>query len=107
MSQRRPEAERHYAPTQRVEANALEEARDWMLKQLPRLTAWTELTAVAPHQRASETGEGPTPASYLASTLSASLELVKEGRLNARQMEAFDPIFVKTRRDTLVLEAEQ
>jgi len=107
VSQRRREAERHYAPTQRVEAFALEEARDWMLKQLPRLTAWTELTSVAPHRRASEDEEGPTPASYLASTLSASLELVKEGRLNARQMEAFAPVFVKTRRDTLVLEADQ
>ena len=107
VSQRRREAERHYAPTQRVEAFALEEARDWMLKQLPRLTAWTELTAVAPHRRPGEDGEGPTASSYMASTLSASLELVKEGRLNARQMEAFDPIFVKTRRDTLVLEADK
>lgn len=103
VSQRRREAERHYNPTQRVEAFALEEARDWMLKQLPRLSAWTELTAVAPHGR---DGEGPTGSSYLASTLSASLELVKEGRLSARQLEAFDPLFVKSRRDALVLESE-
>jgi len=61
------------------------------------------LTAVAPHGR---DGEGPTGASYLASTLSASLELVKEGRLSARQLEAFDPLFVKSRRDALVLESE-
>lgn len=106
VAQRRREAERHYAPTQRVEAFALEEARDWMLKQLPRLTAWTELTTVAPRPRPGEE-DGPSSASFLASTLSASLELVKEGRLNARQMEAFDPIFIRTRRDTLVLEADQ
>ncbi len=106
VAQRRREAERHYAPTQRVEAFALEEARDWMLKQLPRLTAWTELTTVAPRPRPGEE-DGPSSASFLASTLSASLELVKEGRLTARQMEAFDPIFIRTRRDTLVLEADQ
>ena len=104
VSQRRREAERHYSPTQRVEAFALEEARDWMLKQLPRLSAWTELSAITPGVRGD--GEGPTGASYLASTLSASLELVKEGRLSARQLEAFDPLFVKSRRDTLVLESE-
>ena len=104
VSQRRREAERHYNPTQRVEAFALEEARDWMMKQLPRLTAWTELTAVAPSARE---GDGPTGASYLASTLSASLELVKEGRLSARQMESFDPLFIKGRRDSLVLETPE
>lgn len=104
VSQRRREAERHYNPTQRIEAFALEEARDWMLKQLPRLTAWTELSAITPEGRGD--GEGPTGASYLASTLSASLELVKEGRLSAKQLEAFDPLFVKSRRDTLVLESE-
>lgn len=103
VTQRRREAERHYNPTQRIEAFALEEARDWMLKQLPRLSAWTELSAITPSGR--EEG-GPTGASYLASTLSASLELVKEGRLSARQLEAFDPLFVKSRRDALVLEAE-
>jgi len=103
VTQRRREAERHYNPTQRVEAFALDEARDWMMKQLPRLTAWTELTAVAPKGRGDD---GPSDASCLASTLSASLELVKEGRLSARQMAAFDPLFVKTRRDALVLEAE-
>lgn len=105
VSQRRREAERHYSPTQRVEAFPLEEARDWMMKALPRLSAWTELTRVAP--RSSGDGEGPTDASFLASTLSASLELVKEGRLHAKQMEAFDPLFIKGRKDVLVLEPEE
>ena len=40
---------------------------------------------------------GPSRASYLASTLSASLELVKEGALQARQMEAFADLYLKVR----------
>ena len=105
VSQRRREAERSYSPTQRVEAFPLEEARDWMMSQLPRLSAWTELTRVAPKGHAE--GEGPSQTSCLASTFSASLELVKEGRLEAKQLDAFDPLFVKSRRDVLVLEPEQ
>ena len=42
-------------------------------------------------------GEGPSRASYLASTLSASLELVKEGALEARQLEAFDDLYLRAR----------
>lgn len=105
VTQRRREAERHYAPTQRIEAYPLEEARDWMMRLLPRLSAWTDLTSVAPE--GAREGEGPTPASCLASTFSASLELVKEERLEARQMGPFEPLFVKTRRDALVLESEE
>ncbi|MBN9319561.1 MAG: segregation/condensation protein A, partial [Caulobacterales bacterium] len=47
-----------------------------------------------------ETGQGPGAASYLASTLAASLELVKEGALEARQMEAFADVYLR-RRETL------
>ena len=39
----------------------------------------------------------PSRASYLASTLSASLELVKEGALEARQLEAFADIYLRAR----------
>ena len=44
-------------------------------------------------------GEGPTQASYLASTLSAGLELVKEGALEARQLEAFADVYLRARRE--------
>jgi segregation and condensation protein A len=42
---------------------------------------------------------GPSRASYLASTLSASLELVKEGLMEARQLEAFADLFVRRRKE--------
>jgi segregation and condensation protein A len=66
---------------------------------------WTVLSTVAPIDRALEDDDGPTPASYLASTLSASLELVKEGVLEARQMEAFQDIYLRTRAEPLEAEA--
>ena len=44
-------------------------------------------------------GDGqPGRASYVASTLSASLELVKEGALEARQLEAFADIYLRTKK---------
>ena len=45
---------------------------------------------------------GRRRASYLASTLSASLELVKEGDLEARQMEAFADIYLRARKGDAV-----
>jgi segregation and condensation protein A len=95
VTQRRREEQRRYNPTQRVEAFALEEARDWLRQVLPRLAAWTPLEKVAPGREAGE--DGPTQASYLASTLSASLELVKEGAMDVRQAEAFDELYLRRR----------
>jgi segregation and condensation protein A len=40
---------------------------------------------------------GPSRASFLASTLSAGLELVKDGALEARQLEAFADIYLRAR----------
>ncbi len=61
---------------------------------LPELARWTALAGIAPWR---PEGEGPSRASYVASTLSASLELVKEGALEARQLEAFADIYLRTR----------
>ena len=61
------------------------------------LEAWTPLAGLAPFRHG---GEGPSRASYLASTLSASLDLVKEGLLEARQLEAFAEIYLRARRRT-------
>ena len=91
--QRRRESQRQYNPGQRVEAFALEEAREWLREIMPRLSGWTPLEQVAPEPE----GEGPSRASYLASTLSASLELVKEGALEARQLQPFDELFLRRR----------
>jgi len=93
VGQRRREQGRHYNPGQRVEAYPLEEARDWLRDILPRLSDWTPLEKVAPVWD----GEGPSQASLTASTLSAGLELVKEGAMDVRQERAFDAVWLKRR----------
>ena len=93
VTQRRREQARHYNPTQRVEAFALEEARVWLRDILPRLADWTPLDRVAPVRD----GEGPSQASLTASILSAGLELVKEGAMDVRQDRAFDAVWLKRR----------
>lgn len=94
IGQRRKEAGRHYTPRVQ-EAYPLEEARERLRTLLPDLDRWTKLSGVAPRR---QFAEGPTQASYVASTLSASLELVKEGAMEARQLEAFTDIYLRTRR---------
>jgi segregation and condensation protein A len=96
VAQRRREERRNYAPGQRVEAFQLEAARDWLRSMMPRLADWTTLDQVAP-AREDEGEEGPSQASYTASTLSASLELVKEGAMDVRQSEPFADLFLKRR----------
>lgn len=94
VSQRRREARRRYSPAPQ-QAYGLEEARDRLRGMLAELQRWTPLTGVAPM----ETGAGgPTRASFVASTLSASLELVREGGLEARQLEHFAEIYLRRRR---------
>lgn len=85
-------AERRYRPTAPV-VYPLDDARDRLRRLLPELKAWTPLGSVAPPTRAA----GPSGASCMASTLSAGLELVKEGRLEARQLAAFDEVYLRRR----------
>ena len=92
--QRTREAGRTYAPTSRVEAFPLEAARHRLREILPELDAWASLSVIAPHPTG---GEGPSRASYVASTLSAGLEMVKEGVLEARQLEAFAELYLRAR----------
>ncbi len=94
VTQRRREVARHYDPGRRVEAFSLEEARDHLRAQLPELADWTGLGDLAPEPL--ETG-GPSRKSMLASTFSASLELVKEGVLDARQLALFDELYLRSR----------
>ena len=101
VTQRRREQARHYNPGQRVEAFALEAARDWLRDVLPRLSDWTPLEEVAPERVADE---GPSQASFTASTLSASLELVKEGAMDVRQKATFEAIYLKRRGPGIPLE---
>ena len=95
IGQRQKEAQRSYKP-QVPTAYPLEDARDRLRRLLPDLERWTPLTGVAPMGAPTA---GPTRASYVASTLSASLELVKEGALEARQLEAFADIYLRARRE--------
>jgi len=96
--QRRRLAGRRYDPSRRIEAYPLEAARDRLRHLIGNLTDWTPLGGVAPFA----SGEGPSRASYVASTLTAGLELVKEGELEARQLEAFAEIFLRRRPGELV-----
>ena len=88
---------RKYAPRGRVEAYPLEKARARLRELLPELEAWAPLARVVPSARGGE--EGPSRASYLASTLSAGLEMVKEGALELRQLEAFAELYLRARLD--------
>jgi segregation and condensation protein A len=94
IGQRQKEAQRSYKPRPPV-AYPLEDARDRLRRLLPDLDRWTPLAGVAPLGTPTA---GPTRASYVASTLSASLELVKEGALEARQLEAFADIYLRARK---------
>jgi segregation and condensation protein A len=79
-----------YAP-KAVEAYRLDDARERLRALLPDMAEWTPLAAAAPPP---EPG-GPTPASCLASTLSAALELTKEGALEVVQVDHFQPIYLR------------
>ena len=94
IAQRQKETQRSYRPYVPT-AYALEDARDRLRRLLPDLERWTPLTGVAPMGTPTA---GPSRASYVASTLSASLELVKEGALEARQLEAFAEIYLRARK---------
>ena len=96
VSQRTKAERRRYEPPQRVEAFQLEAARDWLRKMMPSLTDWTPLDDIAPAPPLGAE-KGPNHASYMASTLSASLELVKEGAMDVKQDEAFSEVLLKRR----------
>lgn len=93
IGQRTKQTDRSYTPRPPT-SYPLEDARERLRRLLPEMDRWTPLTGVAP---SGPEGHGPTRASYVASTLSAGLELVKEGALEARQLEAFADIYLRTR----------
>ena len=94
VGERRRETGRRYAPKP-VEAYPLDDARERLRALLPELESWTPLRGVAPPGRPA----GPPRTSLLASTFSAGLELVKEGELEARQLEPFDDLWLRARRE--------
>jgi segregation and condensation protein A len=76
-----------------VRAWRLDEAREHLRRALPRLAAWTALDEVAPEADS----DGPVRASILASTLSAGLELVKDGDLDMLQTAPFAELYLRAR----------
>jgi segregation and condensation protein A len=95
VAQRMRHTDHHYRPAP-PRAYPLEDARNRLRGKLAELRAWTALTAVAPFASGVE-DDGPSRASYLASTLAAGLELVREGSLEARQLEQFADLFLRAR----------
>jgi segregation and condensation protein A len=74
-----------------AQALRLDDARERLRGLLASLTRWTALSGVAP----AATAAGPSRASCVASTLSASLELVREGDLEARQLDHFQEVYLR------------
>ncbi|HXV01298.1 MAG TPA: ScpA family protein [Caulobacteraceae bacterium] len=93
VSRRRQVQDRRYAPPP-MTAYRLDEARERLRSLLPDLAAWTPLSGVAP---AAKHG-GPSRASCVASTLSAGLELVREGEMEARQRRPFEEVWLRGRK---------
>ena len=102
IDQRRRDLGRHYKPRP-LEAYPLDDARRRLRGKLPEMKSWTALQVVAPTGGGADCG-GANRASCLASTLAAGLELVKEGALEARQLEAFADLYLRAK--TLVLDGE-
>ena len=82
--------DRAYRPKP-VEAYRLDIARAHLRSLLPSLARWTALTTVAPRRR----DEGPSQASYTATTLAACLEMVREGELEAKQLAPLTEIYLR------------
>ena len=97
VAQRKRDASRSYRP--RIpEAYPLEDARRRLRGKLGEMRGWTPLRVIAPKRGlVEEEDRGPTRASYLASTLAAGLELVREGELEARQTEHFADLYLRAR----------
>ena len=88
-------APRTYAPDRRVQAYPLEAARLRLRALLPELADWRALASVTPSM--DEAGEGLEPASRLASTLAAGLEMTRDGALELRQARVFAPLHLRAR----------
>jgi segregation and condensation protein A len=72
----------------------IEEARARLQRMLGAIPEWTELAAISP-----ATGVDAPPASVVASSFNAALEFAKDGAIEIRQLAAFDPIYVRQRRN--------
>ncbi len=78
---------------QRMPVFAIEDARHRLERMLGIVIEWAMIDALIPD----EFNAGPSRRSGIASTLSASLEMVRDGLLELRQMAPFAPLYVRRR----------
>ena len=71
----------------------IEEARARLERMLGRIADWSGLERLLPF----EWSGGQRRRSALASTLLACLELARDGKIEIRQMGAFEPIYIRDR----------
>ncbi|MBS0471719.1 MAG: segregation/condensation protein A [Proteobacteria bacterium] len=71
----------------------IEEARSRLERMLGKIPDWSGLDRLLPF----EWSGGQRRRSALASTLLACLELARDGRIELRQMAAFEPVYVRDR----------
>ena len=76
---------------------SIEEAYERLVQSLGTVPNWEMLTNFLPEK----TDQPILERSALASTLAASLELVKEGKLKLKQTEPFGAIFLKRHEEGL------
>jgi segregation and condensation protein A len=86
---------------QRLPLFAIEDARHRLERMLGVVVDWAVIDALVPD----EFNVGKSRRSGIASTLSASLEMVRDGLLELRQMAPFAPLYVR-RRETKPSEEE-
>jgi segregation and condensation protein A len=85
-----------YAPTQRT-VWALQEAREILERLIGQNFEWVSLDTYLAHYL----GQPEERATVLASTFTASLELVRLGQVELRQSEAFAPLLMRRRQADL------
>jgi segregation and condensation protein A len=78
---------------QKLQLFAIEDARHRLERMLGTIADWSVLDSLMPE----EFSKGKSRRSGLASTLSATLEMVRDGQIELRQMAAFAPLYVRRR----------
>lgn len=73
---------------------SIEDARARIERMLGSIPEWTELVKIAP-----AAGIDAPLSSVVASSFNAALEFAKNGAIEIRQLGAFEPIYVRKRRD--------
>jgi segregation and condensation protein A len=81
-----------YTPN-RAPVLLIEEARERLERMLGRIGNWSELSGLLPF----DWSGGTRRRSALASMLLACLELARDGKIEIRQLQPFDEIYIKDR----------